>query len=189
MNRYHSIIERVVENEGGYVDDPYDTGGATKYGISLRFYRDSIDREAAESDIQTLTKEEAIDIYHIHWWNKYGYGYINDDELSYKIMDISINIGPSRAHKLAQKSYNNISEDKLSIDGILGAKSYAAINSKYSNIFLEAFRSECVEFYIGRCEDKHHKIKWLQGWINRLYDWRIPSYVQDSIDEKKRELS
>ena len=48
---FDEIIEIVLEHEGGYVNDPKDLGGETKYGITKRFYPDV--------DIKNLTKEEA----------------------------------------------------------------------------------------------------------------------------------
>ena len=35
---FEEIIEVVLEHEGGYVNDPKDPGGETKYGVSKRAY-------------------------------------------------------------------------------------------------------------------------------------------------------
>src|SRR5690606_2973445 len=59
-------VEVVLEHEGGYVHDPHDPGGETKFGISKRQYPDL--------DIANLTREQAIEIYRRDWWDKYGYG-------------------------------------------------------------------------------------------------------------------
>ena len=48
---FEEIIEIVLEHEGGYVNDPDDAGGETKYGIAKRWYPDV--------DIKNLTKEQA----------------------------------------------------------------------------------------------------------------------------------
>ena len=37
---FDEIIEIVLEHEGGYVNDPDDAGGETKYGIAKRWYPD-----------------------------------------------------------------------------------------------------------------------------------------------------
>ena len=57
---FNKIIEKVLEHEGGYVNDPKDLGGETKYGITKRFYPDV--------DIKNLTKEQAKTIYHTDYW-------------------------------------------------------------------------------------------------------------------------
>ena len=58
---FNEIIEVVLEHEGGYVNDPDDAGGETKYGIAKRWY--------PNVDIKNLTKEEAKKIYHMDYWN------------------------------------------------------------------------------------------------------------------------
>ena len=52
---YKEIISKVLEHEGGYVNDPKDLGGETNFGITKRWYPDL--------DIKNLTKEDAIEIY------------------------------------------------------------------------------------------------------------------------------
>ena len=51
----------VVGLEGGYVNDPRDPGGETKYGIAKRAH--------PELDIKNLTLEQAQDIYRREYWN------------------------------------------------------------------------------------------------------------------------
>ena len=51
LTTFNNIIEVVLKHEGGYVNDPKDLGGETKYGITKRFYPDV--------DIKNLTKEKA----------------------------------------------------------------------------------------------------------------------------------
>ena len=35
---FDDIIEKVLQHEGGYVNDKDDLGGETNYGITKRFY-------------------------------------------------------------------------------------------------------------------------------------------------------
>ena len=37
LTTFNKIIEVVIGHEGGYVNDPTDLGGETKYGITKRF--------------------------------------------------------------------------------------------------------------------------------------------------------
>ena len=39
MKKFEEAWSYVKENEGGYVNDKNDKGGATKYGVSLRFLK------------------------------------------------------------------------------------------------------------------------------------------------------
>lgn len=64
--KYSKKFERafscVLQNEGVYVNDPSDSGGETKYGISKRSY--------PNLDIKNLTLEEAKKIYFCDYWLK-----------------------------------------------------------------------------------------------------------------------
>ena len=54
------LVKKVLKHEGGYVNDPSDPGGETKYGISKRAFPDL--------DIKNLTEEQAILIYYDEYW-------------------------------------------------------------------------------------------------------------------------
>ncbi len=60
--------EHLKKWEGGFVNDKYDRGGATKFGISKRQYPDV--------DIGHLTEEEAKNIAHRDYWNVLRCGYM-----------------------------------------------------------------------------------------------------------------
>ena len=52
---FSDAVKIVLKHEGGYVDDPVDPGGETKYGISKKAY--------PFLDIKNLTIKQASDIY------------------------------------------------------------------------------------------------------------------------------
>lgn len=58
---FDRAFEYVVGEEGGYVNDPQDPGGETKYGISKRSY--------PGVDIKNLTLAQAKDIYKRDFWD------------------------------------------------------------------------------------------------------------------------
>ena len=60
MMPFYQEIKHVLKREGGYVNDPDDPGGETKYGISKRAHPDV--------DIASLTPESAAEIYKDYYW-------------------------------------------------------------------------------------------------------------------------
>lgn len=64
MSLFDVAFGIVVGLEGGYVNDPKDPGGETKYGISKRRY--------PNIDIPRLTLDEAKAIYFRDYWNSEG---------------------------------------------------------------------------------------------------------------------
>jgi len=62
MADFNQAIEKTLVNEGGYINDPLDAGGKTKFGISKRSYPDV--------DIKNLTVDGAKSIYKKDYWDK-----------------------------------------------------------------------------------------------------------------------
>ena len=57
---FDQAIEVILKHEGGYANNPNDSGGETKYGISKRSY--------PELNIRGLTRDYAKKIYEQDFW-------------------------------------------------------------------------------------------------------------------------
>ena len=83
----------VLAHEGGYINDPADPGGETKYGISKRAY--------PRVDIKNLTKAQARDIYYRDYWKR-----VDGDNLpaglDLAVFDTAVNCGVSVARSFLQ---------------------------------------------------------------------------------------
>jgi lysozyme family protein len=166
-NRFEKMVDFIIENEGGYVNHPNDPGGATKYGISLRFYR-NLKPDATKKDITNITKQDAIDIYYKHWYSKYNYDAIEDDILSSKVFDFSINMGPARAHKIFQTSINAANKEKLVVvDGIIGPATLSHANNSDPVKLVDFLALNACKYYLSLCENNEANYKFIVGWINR----------------------
>jgi len=153
--KFKKAVAEVLRFEGGYVNDPDDPGGETKFGISKRAYPDL--------DIKALRIEEAIEIYRRDWWDRYRYGEIRDDDLAAKVMSCSVNLGPARAHRLLQRANNYSGGDWVDVDGIIGSLTLAAVNNHPSpGCLLAAFKLLVVEYYADKAD-----LKYLRGLIRR----------------------
>jgi len=62
LNNFEAAFSLVVGIEAGYVNDPQDPGGETKFGVSKRAY--------PNLDIAQLNLEEAKTIYQRDYWTK-----------------------------------------------------------------------------------------------------------------------
>ena len=90
-------VNDLIDNwEGGYVDDPADPGGRTKYGISQRSYPDL--------DVRNLTKDNAIDIYWRDFWDKYRLDTDVAAAIRGKVFNMMVLMGPLPALSLAKKA-------------------------------------------------------------------------------------
>lgn len=86
---FESAIKIILAEEGGYVNDPDDPGGETKYGISARAY--------PGVDIKNLTLNQAIEIYRTDYWNRI---LKFDPALSLIALDCAVNQGVSFSNKV-----------------------------------------------------------------------------------------
>lgn len=95
MSFFDSAFTLVIGSEGGYVNDPADPGGETKYGISKRVY--------PNEDILNLSLERAKAIYLKDYWNALGC-----DSLAwgpaYVLFDCAVNQGVGAARALKEKA-------------------------------------------------------------------------------------
>lgn len=92
---FEKCMDFVLSHEGGYVNDPVDPGGETKYGIAKRYN--------PEVDIKNLTREEALKIYHKKYWLTSGCAQMKWP-MNLVVMDTAVNMGVSRAKKFLEES-------------------------------------------------------------------------------------
>jgi len=90
---FDTSINRLLGNEGGYVNDPADPGGETQWGISKRSY--------PSVDIKALTREGAIGIYKRDFWDRVN---ANDlpELLQFQVLDFAVNCGIETAVRKLQ---------------------------------------------------------------------------------------
>lgn len=89
----------VARWEGGYVNDPNDPGGETKYGISKRSY--------PQLDIANLTEAEAKAIYERDYWQASGADGL-PWPLSLVVFDSAVNAGVAKARGWLQTSAGSV---------------------------------------------------------------------------------
>jgi lysozyme family protein len=174
---FEIAIEHVLKNEGGYINHKADPGGATKYGVSLRFmkglglYGDfNGDGKVNGEDVKIMSLRDAKEIYRRMWWDKYRYGEIQNLEIATKILDMSVNIGSYNAHKIVQKSLNSMGA-KLTVDGVIGSKTISTLNScSDQDTLMIRIIVSLSEYYIKLYrEDEKNRIYFIKGWLKRAF--------------------
>ena len=153
MKNFNEIIEKVLEHEGGYVNDPTDLGGETKYGITKRFY--------PNVDIKNLTIEQAKEIYKQDYWDKNKVESLPQN-LWHIYFDMCVNMGKRTAVKVLQRAANNRGKD-LEVDGGLGPKTIEALNG----VELDRVRAFRVKYYVDLITAKPEQEKFYLGWFRR----------------------
>lgn len=128
---YRTMIERILSHEGGYVNNPADPGGETKWGISQRSYPNVV--------IRLLTREDAIAIYKRDFWDR-----LNGDRLppaiGYQLLDSAVNSGISQSIRFLQRAIG------VADDGAFGPVSLAALQRTELHDIAMRFLAERIDF-------------------------------------------
>ena len=172
---FESAIATVLQHEGGYVDHADDPGGATNYGISLRFLKSlkraegdiDLSGEVNAHDIRALTVEGAKRLYWVHWWKRFGYGRL-PSSVGAKVLDLSIWMGPGRAHRLLQQALWAAGQP-VNVDGMIGPKTRAAVTSVEAEQLVVGLRSEAAGFVRCLVARRPASKTFLRGWVRRAY--------------------
>ena len=149
---FEIAFELVIKKEGGYVNDPHDKGGETKYGISKKAY--------PNLDIKNLTLQQAKQIYYKDYWLK-----SKADKMPARLalihFDTAVNTGVKNAGKLLQRALNKQGFN-LIVDGIVGNKTLDAVKKADLNRLLADYTIERNKYYLLTGNTRY-----LKGWINR----------------------
>lgn len=155
MADFNIAIQKTLDAEGGdtITNDPDDSGGLTRYGISQRSY--------PELDISTITKQQAKDIYKKDYWDMVKGDALEVQTIAEAIFDFAVNAGPARAIKLAQKAINT------EADGMIGPLTLTGWNMAHNELFLYKYAVEKIKFYRDIVTHNPIQKKYILGWINR----------------------
>ena len=148
-------IDLVLYHEGGYVNDPKDPGGETKFGISKRSYPDL--------DIKQLTYDQAKIIYYNDYWEDNNISKL-PSKIRLTVFDSAINQGSYAAVSMLQRTVG-----AESIDGIIGPKTIAKVKEMDVNDVLHAYSMARHHRYT---QSRNFKL-YGAGWTKRLLDITI----------------
>jgi lysozyme family protein len=169
---FAAAIEHVKKWEGGWVNDPNDPGGATNFGISLRMALadDEVnvdmdgDGDEDEVDMKLLTWEVAQEIYRKKYWK---YGAVENEKIATKLLDMGVNMGPGRSHRICQQALNSCGGWNIKVDGAWGPATERAVNSTDPKLLLTMMTERHLDFYRNLVAEKPALKKFLKGWERR----------------------
>lgn len=176
MKTKQQIIDDIIRTEGGYVNDSADSGGKTKYGITIDVAR----AFGYAGQMRDMPRETAWDIYARRYWDA-----VNGDALSalsvavaFEIVDTSVNMGQAVAVKFLQRALNvlNVSGslyNELTIDGQAGPMTIQALKTylgtRDESVLLKALNCLQGAYYIELAERRGKDERFVYGWLkNRV---------------------
>jgi lysozyme family protein len=172
----NKIIDEIIRVEGGFVDDPSDSGGKTNYGITEIVARSF----GYIGRMHDLPHDVAYSIYVTRYWDT-----VRGDELMSlseriveEVVDTGVNMGVNRAGKFLQRSLNVLNNREkyyrdVVVDGLIGQGTLTALEvylSKRDESTLVKMLN-CLQgaFYVELAERREKDERFISGWFkNRV---------------------
>jgi lysozyme family protein len=175
MARFENFAGKLLRLEGGYVNHPLDKGGPTKYGVILSIWQEygqdkDGDGDIDAEDIKLLNENDAHYIAKKVFWDFFLADAIANQSLAEFIVDWGYHSGRRTIAKIVQRLL------RVEIDGIVGLKTLAAINSADAAKFFDVLVVERKVFLNNIIKREPNQVVFYNGWMNRVNSFRyIPN--------------
>ena len=188
MQTVRQIAEEIVHREGGYVNDRYDPGGATNFGVTIHTMRRlglDLDRDGVvtAADVRRLTRALAVEIFIEHYFNKPLIAEL-PQALQATVFDMYVNAG-GNAVKILQRLLVEMGY-AVTVDGALGPQSIAAVRAAHrasSDHLVDAYGIARRNYYFRLADRRTASRKFARtrvggkgGWITRAEEFIAPQY-------------
>lgn len=192
------IADQIVAREGGYVNDPDDPGGATKYGVTIHTMRRlgldlTGDGTVTPADVKRLTRKQARDIFLTHYFHKPRIGEL-PEPLQASVFDMYVNAG-GNAVRILQRVLANMGY-RLKQDGALGPVTLeiaAAAMKAAPDHLVDAYGIERRNYYYRIADHRQASRKYARrkdggkgGWIIRAEEFIAAKYHYSDADHRER---
>lgn len=132
---FDDAFNRLIGNEGGYVDDPRDPGGETIWGITRRVAL----AHGYTGAMLNMTRDQAKRIYLSSYWNVIGPDV--HPAIKFQVFDFAVNAGVETAIRKLQQAC------EVATDGRWGPISAAALQAMPVDVVLMRFAAVRLQYY------------------------------------------
>jgi len=184
---FQSTLIEVLKHEGGYANNPVDSGGATFRGVARNFNQGwpgwpLIDAAKRDGNTTATAINRFFDghqemekfVANLYWRPTRGATarFTARERPVSKMFEAGVNIGPKNAIQIAQAIVGVVT------DGVIGPKTLAAVTSYFAqpgmeDIFISEFCYRQLDRYIGIVLNNQSQIVFLRGWRARAA-WKPP---------------
>ena len=198
MQTVQSIAEEIIDREGGFVNDPDDPGGATKYGVTVHTMRrlgldlDGDGRVDAR-DVQRLSRKDARRIFIDHYFIQPRISKL-PDVLQASVFDMQVNAGANGV-KILQRLLGKMGFP-VRIDGQIGPKTVAAADKAARaapDHIRDAYGIERRNYYYALADRRVASRKYARrrdggkgGWIRRAEAFIAPRFHLSAAQHQER---
>lgn len=173
------IIDNIIAVEGGYVNDPSDSGGETNYGITKEV---ALENNYTD-DMEVMPVEVARKIYEDRYWEPLHLTAIEKMSIiiAEELADTGVNMGINRAGKFLQRALTVLNNrghlyPDLHVDGQIGPQTLRALSEflahrglEGENVLFKMLNALQGAFYVELTERREKNERFIYGWFkNRV---------------------
>ncbi len=164
--------------EGGYSDYKEDSGGATNYGVSLKWLQDlgtmgdvrgdiDGDGDIDKDDVKLVTPEMAKSLFFEKFWQTANLD-VFALHVAFMMYDMRVNHGPRGATYILQRGYNDmLQKSVLAVDGVFGPKTADALLQKSGRALIDALARQRASTYESIMARYPKNEIFRNGWLRR----------------------
>ncbi len=198
MKSVRELASEIVAREGGFVEDPDDPGGATKYGVTIHTLRRlgldvTGDGRVDGADVRRLTQAQAVEIYIDHFFRRPGIGAL-PEVLQPSVFDMYVNAG-AHAVKILQRLCGQMGF-ACSEDGLIGPETIRAAQRAFEAApghLADAYGIARRNYYYALADARPASRKYARrrdggkgGWITRAEEFIAPRYHLTEAQHRAR---
>jgi lysozyme family protein len=198
MKSVHDIATEIVAREGGFVNDPDDPGGATKYGVTLATMQRlgidlSGDGKVTEWDLRLLSREKAAEIFVTHYFERPRIAEL-PEAVQASVFDMYVNAG-GNAVVILQRLLNRMGHE-VTVDGAIGPETVAATRAAFAQApahFADAYGIARRNYYYALADARPASRKFARtrggakgGWIKRAEEFISPRFHLSEAQHRER---
>ncbi|MBW9276730.1 glycoside hydrolase family 108 protein [Bacteroides fragilis] len=155
----------ILRWEGGFVDDPDDLGGATNRGVTIGTYATYCKKKGYPAPtverLKNLSDKDWTEILKTLYWDRWKADNIKSQSVANILVDWVWASGVNGI-KIPQKVLG------VTADGIVGAKTLAALNARNPKELFEEISEARIQFIEDICRKRPANNKFKKGWLNRI---------------------
>ncbi len=161
---FSEALPAVLKYEGGFVNDPKDSGGATNQGITQTTYDEwRVSQSLPIRSVQYIHDAEVSTIYKNIFWNTSAC-HLMPYPLAFCVFDFAVHSGPRRAILILQRVLG------IQRDGIAGPRTIAAISSVPLAGLIHDYTQARRTFLEGLARQRPKDQRFIRGWLRRVSD-------------------
>ena len=159
---YDKALALLIADEGGYVNDPHDSGGETNYGITWRTYNAYRKRKGlSEQSVKDITMQEVHEIYRAQYANVIRYDHLPAG-LDYAVFDFAVNSGTKRASGFLQAIVGQRT------DGVIGVQTLQAVEEYVATHGVEQLILRLCDNRLKFMQKQKNWKRFGKGWGRRV---------------------